>query len=92
MPRGADRVGALVVADGVGEQHLAALRDLDMPLGDGQRQLIVVGDLVGLEDDRLLPVRSSPRAAEADVGGGRHGGEQQRQQRAGDEGHAPAQP
>ena len=51
-----DRAGALVVADRVGEQDLAALRDLDMPLRDGQPELLVVFDLVGLKEDRRVPV------------------------------------
>ena len=46
MPRGGDRVGALVIADLIGEQDLAALRDLDMALGDREAELVVVLDLV----------------------------------------------
>src|SRR5438045_5479846 len=58
MPRGGDCVGALVIADLVGQQDLSALRDLDMALGDCEAELVVVLHLVGLEQDRraALPV------------------------------------
>ena len=55
MPRGGDRVGALVIGDLVGKQRVAVLDDLDMPLSDDKRELILVLDLIRLKDDRRVP-------------------------------------
>ena len=68
------------------------MRDLDVAFGDGERQLIVVLDLVGLEDDGgvlvllFLALRRELREA-------RRGGEQQGKDRADHgEGRAFGQP
>ena len=81
MAGSGDRVGALVVGHRVGEQDLAALRYFDVALGDGERQLIVVLDLVGLEDDRRVLVLSSVALARK-LRQARRGGEQQGKDRA----------
>jgi hypothetical protein len=92
MAGGGNRVGALVVADRVGEQNLAALRDLDMAFGDGQRQLIVVLDLVGLEGDGRVLVLVS-LAADGELREAWARAEQQRKARAGQgETRASAEP
>src|SRR5271154_4146915 len=92
MAGSGDRVGALVVAYRVGKQHLAALRDFDMAFGDGERQLIVVFDLVGLEDDRSVLVVLF-LAAERDLRQAWRGGERQGKDRGDQsEGRAFGQP
>ena len=65
MARGGDGIGALIVGDGVGEQHLVVLGDLDMTFGDDEAELVVVLHLVGAEQHRAFwpwP-RSGPIAA-----------------------------
>ena len=56
VSRSRDRVGALVVGDRIGEQHVAVLRHFDMPAGDRQPEIVVVLDLVGAQDDRGIPI------------------------------------
>ncbi len=80
MAGSGDGVAALAVAHRIGEQDLAPLRDLDMPLGDGQRQPLVILDLVGLEDDRRVLVLF--RTADVELRQCRQGAEQQHRRRA----------
>ncbi len=64
MARCRDRVGALVIGDGVGEQGLAVLADFDIAAGNDQRQLVGVLDLVGAEHDRGVGVLLRTRPLE----------------------------
>src|SRR5215469_13774548 len=77
MARGGNRVGALVVGDGVGEKNLIPLAQLDTALGDDQPEIFVVLYLVGAEQDGcLLALRGTPDAADSGSGGlRRRGGE-----------------
>ena len=53
-PDGGDGVGALIVGDGVGEQDLIVLAQLDMALGDCQSEILVVLQLVGGDEHRRV--------------------------------------
>ena len=81
MTGSGDGVGALVVAHRIGEQDLARLRDLDMALGDGQPELLVILDFVGLEDDRRVLVLLA--AADVELRRCRPGPEQQQERQYG---------
>ena len=69
MARGGDRVGALVISDRVGKQDLVALADLDIALGDGHAQILVVLHFVGGEEQRLRCRRLSVIAGGANLAG-----------------------
>ena len=54
MPGSGDDIGSLIVGDGIGEQDLVALAQLDMALGDNEPEILVVLHLVGGKDHRRL--------------------------------------
>jgi len=57
VPRCGNQVGLLVVGDDIGQQSLVPLRELDVALRHDEAELLVLLDLVGHEQHRLLAVR-----------------------------------
>src|SRR4051794_87747 len=66
---GGNGVRPLVVRDGIGEKYLSALGNLDVAARNRQRELVVVLDLVGAEDDRRVSILGRP-AADRNLGPG----------------------
>ncbi len=82
----ADGLRPLVVADAVRHQNPVALGNLDIPARQDRPELAVLGDLVGLEQDRLIGSADPLRGCGRD---GEHGREEDRD-RAENQAHQPS--